>query len=380
MSEISVLRLEVDRGDYSAADPSMLRAIGGAWDSLFDRYARTVDIVKGFKTYLRRASKLAFLGYVVDRPLGSTKELSQGEAIRILRWLIGQHPSPRVSGDQSMAVMERRRQEVIAWLNEHEEEVTLLAKELRVSSTRMENGVQFHKVTTAQERRRANEFLARHNQRGCGSTRGYVAYYAASVEGYLVAVAKFCPLHTPQAAKFFAGDDWKHVYCLQRLAACGAPKNLLSAFLAWCLRQMGRDPKVHYVATYADSGTYDPRTGCPHTGGVYRATNAVYCGKTKGGRVEGFVLDGQRHSMRCGRKTWTVSELRGTNAKLIRARPMHRYCWAVGPPLARRSRRRALVKRMAGYRFEPVYQPLLLLRRLLWSIAPQRSTPARSGL
>jgi len=237
----------------------------------------------------------------------------------------------------------------------------------------------FFQANTPEERTAINTFLERHNPRGRGSTKGFVAYYAAAwpderpLADRLVAVAKFCPLHTPQAARFFAGDDWRHVYCLQRLAACRAPENLLSRFLAWCLRQMGKDARVHYVATYADTGTVDERNGRPHDGGIYRAAGAVYCGLTKGNRVEGFVFQGKRRSLRNGPKTYTLSRLRRLNdrarllgkpepVRLIRARPMHRYCWAVGPPLKRAFRRRALVQRMKQYRFEPVYQPRLLSR------------------
>ena len=117
---------------------------------------------------------------------------------------------------------------------------------------------------------------------------------------------------------------------------------------------------------------------------LYRATNAVYCGMTRGGRVEGFVRDGQRRSMRCGPRTWTVRELKEINARayaedkpepirLIRAGRMHRYCWAMGKPLARRPRHRTLVQRMKPYRFVPVWQPRLLavFRRRLLSGAAQ---------
>ncbi|MGD9100036.1 MAG: hypothetical protein PVF45_06115 [Anaerolineae bacterium] len=253
----------------------------------------------------------------------------------------------------------------------------------------------FFKATTIQEREAVNRFLARHNQRGQGSTRGYVAYYAATyppndgrpLVDRIAAAAKFCPLHTPQAARFFGGDDWRHVYCLQRLAAYRAPKNLLSRFLAWCLRDMGRDPKVYYVATYADSGSFDERDGRPHNGGIYRATNAVYCGVTQGGRVEGFFFRGCRRSMRNGPRTYTVARLRQLNerarllgrpepVRLIRSRPMHRYCWPVGTPLKRAFRRRTLESRMDAYRFEAACQPRLLLTRLgrgmrglLWAVA-----------
>lgn len=232
----------------------------------------------------------------------------------------------------------------------------------------------YFQARTAEERAALNAFLSRYNQRGAGSATGYVAYYAAaypadgrSLPERLVAVAKFCPLHSPQAARFFGGADWRQVYVLQRLAACRLPENGLSQFLAWSLRQMGRDPKVWYVATYADTGTFDPRTQQPHDGGIYRATNAVYCGLTAGQRVEGYRLNGQRRSLRCGPKTVRLSDL-PPQAQIIRSRPKQRYCWAVGPPLKRALRRHKLARRMARFRFQAVSQPRLLLRRLpMWS-------------
>jgi hypothetical protein len=237
--------------------------------------------------------------------------------------------------------------------------------------------IRFFRATSPEERRVINTFLARHNCRGAGSTKGYVACYAAVECGpggrplpeRIVAAAKFCPLHTPQAARFFGGDDWRHVYCLQRLAAHRAPENLLSQFLAWCLREMGKDPKVHFVATYADTGDVDPRTGRPHNGGVYRATNgATYCGRTQGGRVDAYILDGQRRSVRCGPRTLRVGDI-PANARVLRSSPMHRYCWAVGPPLVRAFRRRDLERRMARFKFEPVYQPRLLARLVGWAFS-----------
>jgi len=227
---------------------------------------------------------------------------------------------------------------------------------------------EFIKATTEAEKEAIDLFLTRHNSRGKGSTRGYVAYYAARAAGSpdgrpsvnrIVAAAKFCPLHTPQAARFFAGDEWRHVYCLQRLAAHQSPKNLLSEFVGWCLRDMGQDPKVWYIVTYADTGHTDPRTGLPHDGGIYRATNAVYCGLTQGNRIEGYRLDGQRYSLRKGPKTLRISDI-PARAKIIRNRPKHRYCWAVGSPLKRAFRRRKLVQRMSRFTFSPVYQPRLL--------------------
>jgi hypothetical protein len=240
--------------------------------------------------------------------------------------------------------------------------------------------IQFFRATTKDDRQAVNLFLMRHNQRSQGSTKGYVAYYVAAypddgrpLVDRMVAAAKLCPLHTPQAARFFAGEDWKHVYCLQRLAAYRAPDNLLSRFVAWVLREAGKDERIWFVSTYADTGTLNDATGRPHDGGIYRATNATYCGLTAPKKVEGFVCDGQRHSMRSGPRTHTIRELENINAtaraagqpepiKILRSSAMHRYCWAVGAPLRRMFRRRALEARMKSHRFVAAYQPRLLVR------------------
>lgn len=231
--------------------------------------------------------------------------------------------------------------------------------------------IQFMKAETLAERQAINLFLLRHNARGPGSKTGYVAYYAATwppdgreLVDRIIAAAKFCPLHTPQAARFFGGEGWRHVYCLQRLAGLHPPPNLLSQFLKWCLKDMGRDAKVHFVATYASVGDFNHETGRPHDGGVYRASNAVYCGRTEGGQIEGYVHQGQRCSMRRGPKTLRKCDI-PAGAKVLRAPPMHRYCWAVGSPLTRGFRRRDLEQRMVKFKFVPIYQPRLLYRRLL---------------
>ncbi len=243
--------------------------------------------------------------------------------------------------------------------------------------TQLTKSIKFFKAGTPDERKAINLFLLRHNSRGAGSKTGYVAYFAASFppDGRpllerIVAAAKICPLHTPQAARFYGGSDWRQVYVLQRLAAVfwkhslsEAPENLLSQFLGWCLKEVGRDPKVWYVATYADPNTFDSRTGRPNDGGIYRATNAIYCGQTAGNRVEGYILNGERRSMRCGPKTLRIGDI-PRQARIIRGAPKHRYCWAVGPPLRRSFRRRVLEKRMRRFRFVAAYQPRLLARLL----------------
>jgi hypothetical protein len=185
-----------------------------------------------------------------------------------------------------------------------------------------------------------------------------------------VAALKICPLHTPAAARFFAGEDWRHVYAIHPRVRGGyrAPPNLLSRFLSWCLKDIGRDAKVWYVVAYADSGAYNPRTGLPNSGAVYRAAGGAYAGQTQGGGVEGYIQDGERRSLRRGPRTLRVSDI-PPGARVVRSAPKHRYCWAVGPSLARKFRRRRLARCTARYKYVPVYQPRLFIRRCLNCIA-----------
>lgn len=242
----------------------------------------------------------------------------------------------------------------------------------------------FFKATTREEKDTIDLFLNRFHNRGCGSTAAYRAYYAAvyppdgrPLIERMMAVAKICPLHTPSAARFFAGPDhpdasdekdrgWRHVYCLQRLGVCRVPYNLLSKFLVWCLKDIGKDERVWYVATYADPSTSGPN-GNPHFGFVYIATGwFIFCGISKGGNVEGYrSLDGEYHSMRKGKKTRRLSDI-PPGATIIRSKPKYRYCAAVGSPLVRMFRRRDLARRMAQYIFQPIYQPSLLCKLLDW--------------
>ena len=71
--------------------------------------------------------------------------------------------------------------------------------------------------------------------------------------------------------------------------------------------------------------------------------------------------------MRCGPRTYRLSDL-PQQAKVLRKSKMFRYCWAVGAPLAKAFRRRALEQRMRPYRFEAIIQPRLLVRYRLFAI------------
>jgi hypothetical protein len=134
--EIRALRLEVDRGSTAPAYRSLLAALAGAWGTYFDEWAKVAGIQYGYKTYLKRASKLLFVGSIVAREVETTKDLTAGEAIRILRWLLGHHPSPTVVGDVDEDVRAIRRYEVVVqWMTWNQDAVTALARRLKLAAT-----------------------------------------------------------------------------------------------------------------------------------------------------------------------------------------------------------------------------------------------------
>lgn len=223
----------------------------------------------------------------------------------------------------------------------------------------------FFRASTSQEREDINQFLSVHNVRGKGSTNGYVGYYASCVGGKLVAAAKVCPLHTPSAANFFSGrNDGKAVWCLQRLAAFNAPKNTLTRFISFILKDLSKDKRIHYLSTYGCTDTFNQAKGVPHYGAVYQASNALYFGLTKGGRIEGYTWLGDRHSMRKGPKTLRVSDI-PDGALVHRSAPKHRYCWPVGTPLKRKYRRLRLLANPNCQAYPKAWQPRLLARLLM---------------
>jgi hypothetical protein len=224
--------------------------------------------------------------------------------------------------------------------------------------------VSFVRVTTNSEKEAINQFLLAYNDFDAGSSIGYVAYYAALAHsGELVAASKFCPMHTPQAARFFGGEAWCNVYNLQRLAAHNYPGKL-SKFVRFCLKDQGNNPNIHYVGTYADTGKINSLTGAPQLGTVYRYAGAVYCGMTRpSNKIIGYRLDGKFRSMRNGKRTLRLADI-PEGAIPERATMKHRWAWGVGPQPVRAVRHTELAWRMKHYEWQAIYQPRLLLQ--LW--------------
>lgn len=96
----------------------------------------------------------------------------------------------------------------------------------------------------------------------------------AKREGRVVGAASFLP-PLPPAAKKHAKTDPKRVTALSRLVVdAGEPTNVESMLIGAALKQIRKDGRYDTVLTFADLSR-------GHTGAIYKATNASYCGLTK---------------------------------------------------------------------------------------------------
>ena len=139
-TEIRMLQNEVDRGPAGPAAAGMVLSLNIAWAPFNEKYRKVTNIKHGYKTYVERAGRLAVLSHVVGRGLGSSADLTQGEAQRILRWLGGHHPGPNVNvGEEERERCKALREvEVVAWMTSPpvQAEIAEAAQALRVAKLR----------------------------------------------------------------------------------------------------------------------------------------------------------------------------------------------------------------------------------------------------
>jgi len=139
-TEMELLKSEIQQGrDETPARQSTIVALNIAWSPYNDQFMNKVNIVHGYRIDAGRAARLLFLSEVVGRSLNSSKELSQGEAVRILRWLSGEHPSPqvRVSDSEREGRRSQRLLEVTWFLTlpENKLKAGAMARTFRVERT-----------------------------------------------------------------------------------------------------------------------------------------------------------------------------------------------------------------------------------------------------
>lgn len=105
---------------------------------------------------------------------------------------------------------------------------------------------------------------------------------------------------TGWAARALAGDDWKGVLSLSRLALePGLPTNAASYTLSRSMQKLDRE-RWPLLVTYAD-------TWQGHTGKIYLATGWEYDGLTEPEAV--YTLNGQMISRKSGKRSKTHSEM-----------------------------------------------------------------------
>lgn len=112
-----------------------------------------------------------------------------------------------------------------------------------------------------------------HYARGGSNTAVYVHGLYQRATGNLHAVAWWLP-PTRVACESVNREDWRKVLSLTRMVALpGTPKNACSFLLARSVKLIRADGRFCSLVTYADESQ-------GHTGGVYRAANWQYVGRT----------------------------------------------------------------------------------------------------
>lgn len=127
-------------------------------------------------------------------------------------------------------------------------------------------------VCDREDRKVARELVAAQHYAKSSSHRSFGV--CAKRGDKVVGAALFLP-PLPPAARKHAKSDPKKVTVLSRLVvASGEPQNAATMLIGAALRQLREDKKYDTVLTFADLSR-------GHTGAIYKATNATYCGLTK---------------------------------------------------------------------------------------------------
>lgn len=121
---------------------------------------------------------------------------------------------------------------------------------------------------------------------------------------------------TKSAAHSTYPENWRGVLALSRLAiAPETPKNACTFLLAGSRKLIDRTLWPCLV-TYADDWR-------GHSGGIYKADNWEYVGKTKAERT--YVIDGVMVSRKAGQKTRTHSEMLAMGAEMVGSHWKHKF-------------------------------------------------------
>ena len=167
------------------------------------------------------------------------------------------------------------------------------------------------------DRAAARELIAREHYSKNSSFMGTVI--CAKRGGEVVGAATLLPPLPPAARKHAKGDP-KRVTSLSRLVVrSGEPQNAATMLIGAALKQVRRDRKYDTVLTYADLSQ-------GHTGAIYRATNAQYCGLTKSEEYWVDPVTGRRVSLKATRSR-TVAEMRALGYERRVSPGKHCFKW-----------------------------------------------------
>lgn len=122
--------------------------------------------------------------------------------------------------------------------------------------------------------KQAQEFIrANHYARGGSNTAVYTHGLFRHGDDTLYGVVWWLP-PTRVACESVDKERWKQVLSLTRMAVLpGVPKNACTFMLAKSIKMIRKDARFVALVTYADESQ-------GHTGGVYRAANWDYVGRT----------------------------------------------------------------------------------------------------
>lgn len=160
------------------------------------------------------------------------------------------------------------------------------------------------------------DFIRQHHYAGGGSnTATYRHGLFKKGDDMCLGVAWWIP-PTKSAALATFPEDWQSVLSLSRLALHpSVPKNGAS-FLLGQSRKLIDKARWRCFVTYADEWQ-------GHDGGIYKADNWTYIGRTKPERT--YVKDGVMTARKAGPKTRTHSEMLALGAELIGSFSKHKF-------------------------------------------------------
>lgn len=132
----------------------------------------------------------------------------------------------------------------------------------------------------------------------------------------LVGVALWMP-PTKGCAQSVAGDDWKQVLSLSRLAIHpDVPTNGASFLIGRSIRLIKQEGRWKHLVTYAD-------TGEGHEGTIYKATNWTYVGCTA--PYPRWVNSEGKHVARKATKSRTFEDMESLGYKIVGRYRKHKY-------------------------------------------------------